>query len=431
MQRGLVVISGVLLALLAIVPVHAEDDDKWDDRVTISGTVWIDENGDGIRQSSEPGAAGVRVYRLIGPYPHNPSWTDERGQYTFDVWPWHRRSLSGYFPGQSVDVFVYHLRNGDRPVWETDWGTKYTHFGCGYVRVEPGDSEHTVDIRVVHHYDGGKKSPPPQDWPLPDGHFVKQKYPFRRGCDAGFSVTNADGIPFWDTWRKLGLENVGYPTSSRYVWRGFVTQTFQKAVFQWRPGKGVFLVNVFDELHDAGYDKQLRKRWATPNSLFPPFNSYLPVGKWEDLEDDLREQLREKILTHRLTLLDGNPAIKERYFSAPDPLWQYGLPTSKVVDYGNVFVIRTQKAVLQQWKEDVPWAKAGEVTIANGVDIAKELSRKEVSDNVEAKIRRVVIHMFSTDEELRRYQAITDSHYPPSRPLWPCANSPQFTCFPD
>ena len=49
------------------------------------------------------------------------------------------------------------------------------------------------------------------------------------------------------------------------------------------------------------------------------------------------------------------------------------LPTSRVEDFGNVLVIRTQRAVFQQWKEDVPWANAGEVTIANGGDITKEL----------------------------------------------------------
>lgn len=40
---------------------------------------------------------------------------------------------------------------------------------------------------------------------------------------------------------------------------------------------------------------------------------------------------------------------------------------------GNHYAIRLQRAVLQEWKEDVPWASAGEVTIANGGDIAKEL----------------------------------------------------------
>ena len=40
-----------------------------------------------------------------------------------------------------------------------------------------------------------------------------------------------------------------------------------------------------------------------------------------------------------------------------------------------MFVIRTQKAVFQQWKEDVPWAEAGEVTIANGGDITEALKK--------------------------------------------------------
>ena len=41
-------------------------------------------------------------------------------------------------------------------------------------------------------------------------------------------------------------------------------------------------------------------------------------------------------------------------------------------DTGNALVIRTQRAVFQQWKVDVPWARAGQVTIANGGEIAKE-----------------------------------------------------------
>jgi hypothetical protein len=40
---------------------------------------------------------------------------------------------------------------------------------------------------------------------------------------------------------------------------------------------------------------------------------------------------------------------------------------------GNVLVLRAQRVVLQEWKQDTPWAKAGEVTVALGGDIAKEL----------------------------------------------------------
>ena len=246
-------------------------------------------------------------------------------------------------------------------------GKRLTHFGCNSASIRADDSELTLDIRLVGYLYDGKESPPPLDWPLADGHFFKQTER-RYRCDAGYPVTNADGVPFWETWRELGLENVGYPTSDRYLWRGLVTQTFQKAVFQWQPGKGVFLVNVFDLLHDARYDVRLLIHHSTPKQLPRLFFFVDATGKRVEAIDRVTEDKKR-----RLALLDANPAIRERYYSAPNPLWQYGLPTSKVEDYGNVFVIRTQKAVFQQWKEDVPWAKAGEVTIANGGDIAKEL----------------------------------------------------------
>ncbi|MBM4419790.1 MAG: hypothetical protein FJ033_16015 [Chloroflexi bacterium] len=41
-------------------------------------------------------------------------------------------------------------------------------------------------------------------------------------------------------------------------------------------------------------------------------------------------------------------------------------------DMGNHFAVRLQRAVIQLWKVDVPWAKAGETTVANGGDVAKE-----------------------------------------------------------
>ena len=192
-------------------------------------------------------------------------------------------------------------------------------------------------------------------------------------CDAGFEVTNAGGITFWDTWERLGLENVGYPISRRFEWKGFVTQVFQKAVFQWRPGKGVVLVDLFDELHEAGRDHWLRIYKFTPKQL----GISLKHADGQTMDHiggrDTASEGPPATATSRLgslALLDANQAIKERYFAAPDPLWQFGLPTSRVEDYGKLLTIRTQKAVFQQWKEDVPWARAGEVTIANGGDIA-------------------------------------------------------------
>ena len=172
-----------------------------------------------------------------------------------------------------------------------------------------------------------------ENWPLFDGHFFTETAV--RGCESGFSVTNAGGITFWDAWQRLGLENVGYPISHRFKWKGLVTQVFQNAAFQWRPGKGVFLVDVFDELDDAGLEDALRGRWRTPVRLDASFDA----GKsGKEMERD------------RLALLDGNEAIRERYYAAPDPLLQYGLPTSRAEDLGNVIVLRTQRALFQQWK---------------------------------------------------------------------------------
>jgi len=41
------------------------------------------------------------------------------------------------------------------------------------------------------------------------------------------------------------------------------------------------------------------------------------------------------------------------------------------VNEGDVIVVRTQRAVLQLWQRDEPWARAGDVTVANGGDVAK------------------------------------------------------------
>jgi hypothetical protein len=50
-----------------------------------------------------------------------------------------------------------------------------------------------------------------------------------------------------------------------------------------------------------------------------------------------------------------------------------GLPTSEVQDMGNHYALRAQRVVFQEWKQDVPWARAGQVTVALGGDIAKEV----------------------------------------------------------
>ena len=321
-------------------PVLSRSDFASEEIVPLSGTVWLDENVDGIRQPSEPALAGAAVDSSYGAYPGFRVTADEQGQYT------HRPSYVG--EQLDLEVRVELAESGSSPeIKSTGSWDSYTHYGCADIYIATGDTERTVDIRVTR-----RESASPTDWPLVDGRFFR-----RARCDGGFSVTNAGGIPFWDAWQSLGLENVGYPISHRFKWKGFVTQAFEKLVFQWQPGKGVYFVNVLDEMHAVGADRWLGNYQEIPTQLGPAYDA----GKSLD-----------EIVRDRLALLDANKAIKEAYFGVPEPLLQYGLPTSRIEDYGNVVAIRTQRAVFQQWKEAVPWARAGELTRTHGGELAKE-----------------------------------------------------------
>lgn len=194
------------------------------------------------------------------------------------------------------------------------------------------------------------------DWDVAGGHVFTQT----SGSPAlGFTVSDEGGVLFWAAFQQLGGVNaVGYPISKRFEHGGFVTQAMQKAVFQWRPDtKSVAFVNVFDDLSAAGKDNFLNSARATPKPA--PFPA--EAGKSFD-----------EVVRIRQSALEARPAIKVAYFAASDPMLLYGLPTSQITDMGNHFAIRLQRAVIQEWKQDVPWAQAGQTTVANGGDIAKE-----------------------------------------------------------
>ena len=56
----------------------------------------------------------------------------------------------------------------------------------------------------------------------------------------------------------------------------------------------------------------------------------------------------------------------------PNWLDRYGLPTG-IQDYGDVVVVRAQRAAFQWWRVDTPFANAGDVTVVNSGEIAKAL----------------------------------------------------------
>jgi hypothetical protein len=197
------------------------------------------------------------------------------------------------------------------------------------------------------------------DYDIPSGHFFTQANGRPLGLSAtGFAVTDLGGVRFWSEFQRLGgVQALGYPATDRFVLDGFVTQAFQKAVLQWRPEVGrAYFLNSFDLMHDKGLDEWLQVYRQTPE----PFDTSPDTGLTWD-----------QVAKRHLALLDQNGAIKERFLSNPAWLDHYGLPVS-YSDQGNSFVIRAQRATFQYWKEDVPWAKKGEVTVANGGDLAKE-----------------------------------------------------------
>ena len=196
------------------------------------------------------------------------------------------------------------------------------------------------------------------DYAVPGGRFFSQTGGDTPDPGDGYAVIDDTEARFYAAFEEFGgVAAVGYPVSRRFIWDGFVTQVMQKAVFQWRPDQqATAFVNVFDDLHRLGYDGRL------DDQLVPAQEQFDETGlSWP------------QILERRVALLDEEPALRRVYLSADDYLRDYGLPTSRVREYSGLRAIRLQRAVLQLWLEDFPWARAGTVTIANGGDLAKQL----------------------------------------------------------
>ncbi len=176
----------------------------------------------------------------------------------------------------------------------------------------------------------------------------------------GFAITNSDDAPFWDEYRRWGgPTTLGYPITNRFRQDGFWVQATEKFLLQWNPQtERVDFVNVMDRLSDEGYDTFLFL--ARQISLPDAWPEEAGLTKWE-------------VIRNRLSVLGDNPDLSGVYWSGqPSPLVAFGLPTSRVVDQGEVVALRTQRAVLQQWKTETPWARAGEVTINWGSQLARE-----------------------------------------------------------
>lgn len=179
-----------------------------------------------------------------------------------------------------------------------------------------------------------------------------------RSLDSPQQAAN-DDLPFAGAYVRLGgKETLGEALTGRFVWEGAIVQVFERGVLFARPGSNrVFLLDVMDELSRAGLDDKLHQDLSTPRRL--------PDSYFTGTPEEQREQ--------RLKLLEANEALRQLYYAVQperDPEVLYGLPTSEVEDRGDLNVIRLQRAVLQEWKVDTPFAKAGTTAVANAGELA-------------------------------------------------------------
>jgi hypothetical protein len=201
---------------------------------------------------------------------------------------------------------------------------------------------------------------PALDWAIPHGHHFTQTNGFPGGMSpTGYSIVDDSQANFWSSFQAQGgVSRLGYPSSQRFMWGGFVTQITQKAVLQWRPDrKSVEFINVFDDLGQRAKNDWLLSVRSVPAPVAATFDQGLT---WP------------QVVAHHQELLRSRPALLKAYVSQLDALDLYGLPMSPVYDAGPMYVVRLQRAVLQEWKVKQPWANIGDVTVANGGDVAKE-----------------------------------------------------------
>jgi hypothetical protein len=199
----------------------------------------------------------------------------------------------------------------------------------------------------------------PQDFDVIGGHFFRQANGFSGASDLGYAVLDDSAAQFWTEFQRYGgVANVGYPITNRFVYRGFITQAFQKLVLQWRPELGQAVpLNVLDEF------TRPTDSWLAANRQVPSPPAELSVDASQDWD---------AVVADRQAILDPYTAIRDTYLADDDPLTTYGLPVS-VDTYGPLVAVRFQRTTLQWLTDDTPWAPEGTVVRGNAGDLAKEV----------------------------------------------------------
>jgi hypothetical protein len=182
------------------------------------------------------------------------------------------------------------------------------------------------------------------DYDIAGGHFYTQGNGLGGGGGLGYAVVDDGDALMWSEFqRQGGVNRLGYPVTSRFLYNGVVTQAFQNGALQWlADADQAVLLNILDELHAHGSDV-----WLDSARQIPPAQADgQPANP---------------------SILAPFPSLMAFYQADPD---LYGLPVS-VKTYGQLGSARFQRSSLQTWLQDQPTAGAGSVIPSPAGDLAK------------------------------------------------------------
>src|SRR5690349_5906826 len=162
----------------------------------------------------------------------------------------------------------------------------------------------------------------PLDFPIPAGRFFTQANGQGGAGGTGYAIVNAFEqlspfptleMDFFNAFNQFGGVNfLGFPASRVTVFPDFPVQVCQKEVLQFQPGRGFFFLNIFDIMHDRGFDAFLDSVRDIP----PQF----------DTSPDAALPNFAAVVARHEAFLNNDPAIRAVYFSVANPELQFGLP---------------------------------------------------------------------------------------------------------
>jgi lipoprotein-anchoring transpeptidase ErfK/SrfK len=192
------------------------------------------------------------------------------------------------------------------------------------------------------------------DWDVPGGHFYTQTAPRDAVTDAGFLVSDGDGLTFWRDYKALGgPTQLGFPVSGRWESEGETFQATEAALLHW-DGGAARVYPVFKLFTQYGLDDWLEGQGVPAASPELLANPDLPV--WT----------RQGWLT--------NPTLRAAYWAAfeIDGPRRYGLPMSEPIRMGPYLAQRFERAVLQLWLDDVPgMPEPGSIVLVQVADLLR------------------------------------------------------------